>query len=181
MIDALVVVKVGGSLYDLPDLGERLRRWLTALPTALLFPGGGPTADVIRDYDRIHRLGAEGAHWLAIRALSLNAHFLARLLPEAKVITRLDEVERPGWVILDPLPFFQADEANCEHLPHRWDVTSDSLAVRVASAARAELVLLKSISWQGPWTEVVDSYFPTAVQRAGPSLRIRVINLRASE
>ena len=28
---SLTVVKVGGSLFDLPDLGDRLRRWLVTL------------------------------------------------------------------------------------------------------------------------------------------------------
>lgn len=54
--DGLVVVKVGGSLFDLPDLGPRLRAWLKTLRTAdvLLVPGGGPTADVVRSLDRAH-------------------------------------------------------------------------------------------------------------------------------
>ena len=78
----LAVVKVGGSLYDLPDLGPRLRAWLKQAPAAdfLIVPGGGPTADVIRDLDRIHRLGEEKAHSLALAALRLNAWFLATLL-----------------------------------------------------------------------------------------------------
>src|SRR5207248_9110984 len=59
-----LVVKVGGSLYDLPDLADRLRRWLSALaaPRVLLVPGGGPTADVIRTFDQRHRLGEEASH-----------------------------------------------------------------------------------------------------------------------
>ena len=50
-----IVVKVGGSLYHLPDLGRRLRCWLATLDSlpCLLLPGGGPTADVIRTLDRV--------------------------------------------------------------------------------------------------------------------------------
>src|SRR5947209_1436057 len=83
-----VVVKVGGSLYDLPDLGPRLGRWLGASPgrRALLVPGGGPTADVIRQFDACHGLGEATAHELALRALTLNAHFLAALVPAAVVV-----------------------------------------------------------------------------------------------
>ena len=49
-----IVVKVGGSLFDWPDLGERLCRWLAVQEEKeiLLVPGGGPTADVIRDCQR---------------------------------------------------------------------------------------------------------------------------------
>src|ERR1700730_10035653 len=79
--DGLVVVKVGGSLFDLADLGARLRAWLEPVVAGpvLLVPGGGPTADVVRAFDRLHALGEETAHWLAVRALTLNAHFLQTL------------------------------------------------------------------------------------------------------
>src|SRR5437763_15200228 len=77
----LIVVKVGGSLYDLPDLGPRLAAWLETLagPT-LLVPGGGTTADIVRDLDRCHGLGEAISHDLALRALTMNAWFLAALL-----------------------------------------------------------------------------------------------------
>src|SRR5437763_775549 len=88
MRSSAIVVKVGGSLFDLPDLGERLDLWLKTLPTpeVLLVPGGGAVADVIRQLDRSHRLGEERCHWLALRALTLNAHFLADVVPRAVVI-----------------------------------------------------------------------------------------------
>src|SRR5579862_134578 len=87
MAETLTVVKIGGSLYDLPDLRSRLQRWLDRLPgRILLVPGGGRTTDVIRDFDAVHSLGEERSHWLALRALALNAVCLADLLPDAKVI-----------------------------------------------------------------------------------------------
>src|SRR5205823_2457906 len=103
----LAVVKVGGSLYDMPDLGPRLRAWLRAEagPDVLLVPGGGPAADVVRDLDRIHRLGEEDAHWLALGALQMNAMFLALLLSPADVITRPEQAGS-GVTILDALQFF---------------------------------------------------------------------------
>src|SRR5262245_30988403 len=83
-----VVVKVGGSLYDLPDLGPRLRAWLGQRPelAPLLVPGGGAVVDFVRNLDRRHRLGEEASHWLALRGLTLQAHFLAALLPNAVVV-----------------------------------------------------------------------------------------------
>jgi aspartokinase-like uncharacterized kinase len=185
MTAPLWVAKVGGSLYDLPDLAERLRGWLTRVDAGrvLLFPGGGPTADAIRTLDATHRLGEEAAHWLAVQALSVNAHFLARLLPEARVVVELRP--EPGWQILDPWPFLRADERDAEHFPHRWQVTSDSLALRAAALAGAEeLVLLKSVSWDAAddWGEaarcgVVDGFFAEAVRRSS-GVRVRVVNLR---
>src|SRR5262249_17829191 len=68
-----VVVKVGGSLFDLQDLGPRLHALLTVRPqcSPLLVPGGGAVADVVRALDRRHQLGEETSHWLALQAMSL--------------------------------------------------------------------------------------------------------------
>ena len=67
-----VIVKVGGSLYDLPDLGPRLLRLLDRpeMQPTFVVPGGGRLVDDIRGLDRLHRLGEEASHWLA---LSVNA------------------------------------------------------------------------------------------------------------
>ena len=179
----LIVVKVGGSLYDLPDLRNRLLRYLATLDAAriVLVPGGGVTADAIRTLDRAHRLGEEASHWLAIGALSLNARFLGRLLDWP-----LFPAADASRCVLDALPFFQTDEAREHHLPHTWDVTSDSLAVRAAVVLEArELILLKSVGWNGTdWNAaasagIMDRYFPTAMSRV-PALKVRVINLRES-
>src|SRR5438132_894215 len=88
MIRPITVVKVGGSLFGISQLGDALQRWFNRVGAAqiLLVPGGGPTADVVRAYDRDHHLGEEKSHWLALRALTFNAHFLAGLLPGGVVV-----------------------------------------------------------------------------------------------
>jgi aspartokinase-like uncharacterized kinase len=205
--NAWIIVKVGGSLFDLPDLRHRLRAMLRPFRAAnvLLVPGGGATADAIRAFDSAHRLGEEASHWLALQALSLNARMLQELLPEARIVREIPEPEAPvrdaesapacasgsdenrsRSFLLDPFPFFHADEQRPNHLPHRWDVTSDSLAVRAATLAEAhELILLKSVVWEArDWTEaarsgIVDGYFARALQQAPAALRVRLINLRA--
>ncbi len=68
-------------------------------------------------------------------------------------------------------------------LPHTWDVTSDSIAARVAELLGAEeLVLLKSglpsprgdlAGWAA--SDYVDRYFPVAATRLA---RVRAVNLR---
>src|SRR4051794_12217769 len=104
MSEPLIVAKVGGSLYDLPDLGARLKLWLGPLPRVLLVPGGGAMADAVRRLDNVHGLGEEASHWLALRALELNAQFLSHLLgaPLVTVVPR----EGAGWHILKPYAFF---------------------------------------------------------------------------
>jgi aspartokinase-like uncharacterized kinase len=187
VIDAWVIVKVGGSLYDLPDLGPRLRAWLAQLNAekVLLVPGGGLAADVIRTLDHVHRLGEETSHWLALQALSLNARFLLELLPEARLLQDPAAVV-PGLFIVDAYPFFRADEVCVDHLPRTWNITSDSLALRAAVLLQArELILLKSTDWHGnDWAaasraKVVDTGFADTLRQAPTALRIRFVNWRA--
>jgi aspartokinase-like uncharacterized kinase len=145
-----LVVKVGGSLFDLPDLGPRLRRWLDAHARreVLLVPGGGSAANVVRELQRVHGFDDETAHWLALRAMTLNAQVVAALVPGSCVIDGPDLAEllweqgrRP---VLDAFAFGESDEADPDHLPHTWAVTSDSVAARAATLLGADLVLLKS-------------------------------------
>jgi probable H4MPT-linked C1 transfer pathway protein len=149
-----LVVKVGGSLFDLADLGTRLEEFLEYLGHSqiLLVPGGGPSADVVRTFDHTHSLGQEASHWLALQALALNARLLARLLKsrDPAVAGRLDEIlghwQRRHIVILDAFEFCQEDEGRDGALPHCWDVTSDAVAARAAVVTGARrLILLKSV------------------------------------
>jgi aspartokinase-like uncharacterized kinase len=179
-----IVVKVGGSLYGLADLRARLHALLASVAQpVLIVPGGGPTTDVIRDLDRVHRLGAETSHWLALQACSINGHFLATLLGNVPVVAQDSSAAKIA--IVDLARFAADDERRADHWPHEWDVTSDSMAVRVAKVVRApELVLLKSIDidatadWKAAAAKgVVDPFFPIAIERM-PELAVKVVNLR---
>jgi 5-(aminomethyl)-3-furanmethanol phosphate kinase len=192
----LCVVKVGGSLLDLPDLKERLQSWLATVPPeeiVVLVPGGGPTTDVIRVLDRRFQLGEERAHWLALRGLTLNAHILASLLPGARIIAQRIDLFVPGsrLCLLDSHAFAGVDEhgMNGDPLPHSWDATSDSLAARLALAwGAARLILLKSVTIPATltWEEagrsgLVDPLFPGIVGAAVSRLEVSAFNLRTGE
>lgn len=177
------MIKVGGSLYDMPDLGVKLRRIVEELGPGdrLLVPGGGPTADVVRAFDRVHGLGDEAAHWLALRACALNAHLLLHLVPGAALVGHPCECR--GVCVLDPLAFVRGDEGRPGCLPHHWGATSDAVAGRAAVVAGGELVLLKSITLAGPLDLAaaaragqVDEVLAALALEAG--LRVRAINLR---
>lgn len=183
------VVKLGGSLLDLDDLGQRLRNWLdrTAPRRTALVIGGGATTDIVREFDRRFRLGDVAAHWLALRALSFNSHLLSELLPGSEIATTLTACES-CWnsgrtPILDPFAFLTADEGHPDGLPHNWDVTSDSVAARLADLIGAKtLVLLKSrppppASQATDWAAcgLVDPWFPQAIRRLSS---VRVIDFR---
>jgi len=74
-----VLIKVGGSLYDLPDLPGRLRTLIEQLdtPRVLLFPGGGAAADAVRALDLCHRLGEEAGALARLAGLDRQCMLLA--------------------------------------------------------------------------------------------------------
>jgi aspartokinase-like uncharacterized kinase len=195
MAGAISVVKVGGSLYDLPDLGARLQDWLAVERASgwevVLVPGGGATADLVRALDRQHGLGEERSHWLALRALTFNAHFLASLLSSACVTDDplgCGGLREQGRIpILDIHEFARADDGREGRLPHCWAATSDSFAARVAVVMGARsLVLLKSttIPEGVDWTDAscrgwVDGMFAEVLRQATADLCVSAVNLRS--
>ncbi len=170
------VLKLGGSLYDLPDLPARLRTLVALLSgePLLIFPGGGPTADLVRAWQPRFGFDDDAAHHLAVAALDLNARLLATLCPEwsllSEPMTPSLRDAGPAVRILTPSRTLFRLEAEHPDIapPSTWDVTSDSLAAWVAAAGGAtELILAKSVPcpWGEPVTQamqrgLVDPYFP---------------------
>jgi aspartokinase-like uncharacterized kinase len=190
----LRVVKLGGSLLDLPDLGARLRAWLDQQESAdtILVVGGGTLVEGLRRRQKTEGFTDRQAHWLAIRAMADQAEMLRSVLPEHEPLTditlaharRLDSNVRL-W-ILDAHSFMRdTDSCQVTPLPESWEVTSDSIAARVAELCDAdELVLLKSAQPpQGSLEELaaagyVDRFFP---QAAAKLRRVRFVDLRADQ
>jgi aspartokinase-like uncharacterized kinase len=184
------VIKVGGSLLDLPDLAGRLTDFLAdfARPHPLMVCGGGPTVDLIRQWDRQFDLGEETSHWISVRALTVNALVLARAVPRLRYTESLDEL-RGIWStgevpVYDAYTFLrQVDESGPHPLPRRWRVTSDSIACRLAAHLEApEVILLKSatvpegITYEEAARQgLVDPHFPTVAQEVP---RVVIVNLR---
>ena len=144
-----IVYKVGGSLLSLPDLSLRLAAVLEQ-PVALgsepsesggikglLVVGGGPVADAVRDWDKVHNLGDERAHDLALRSMSFNAHLVAAILTNARLATNREEA-RAAWsdgklAVLASAEFVREEERiTGDVLPRSWDITSDSIAAYIA-------------------------------------------------
>jgi 5-(aminomethyl)-3-furanmethanol phosphate kinase len=164
-----ILVKVGGSLLGLPDLGIRLHGLAEHLSAdqVLFFPGGGPTANLVRDWHSRFQFDEEAAHQLAVRSLRLNAELLARLMPEVPLG---NGYEKSRMMILDPVLLLDRYDSECpdDAPPHTWDVTSDSLAAWIALRWPTEdLLLLKSVPCPIGQTVtaasrigLVDPYFP---------------------
>ena len=185
----LVVYKVGGSLFSLHDLADRLRQTWRDRPETLplLVVGGGAAVDAVRDWDLTFQLGADEAHWLAIEALDLSAGLLVRLMPELRLVRSRNQLQlaqadgRPA--VLCVTCFMKWLETQAIPLPHSWEVTSDSIAAAAAADWQAqELVLLKSCDLPSATdlptlaeSGLVDPYFPVAARDLN---RITWSNLR---
>ncbi len=151
---SVAVLKLGGSLLDLPDLAVKVRQVLNHLhgDLPLLICGGGAAADLVRQWHRDFQLDEEQAHWLALEAIRLNQRLLLELLPECELVASRESAaaawQRERLPLLDLAAFVRDEEfslAEAERLPHNWNVTSDSLAAWVAIRWPARrLVLLKS-------------------------------------
>lgn len=180
----MIVVKVGGSLYDWPGLGPALRAFVAALAPdpVLLVPGGGAFADAVRALHVTHGLTDEQSHGIALESLWPAGRFLCRLVGADEYPTPYPKIPTSGRVVVfDAHGFCYSDGPT---LPHTWEVTTDSLAARAAVVWKAtRLVLLKSIDMPPgtPWDEAaargwVDGYFTRAL--AGFAGRVDAVNLR---
>lgn len=185
------VVKLGGSLLTTAELRERFDGWVARQSPArtILVVGGGELVEAIRQINRVHRLDSTSTHWLAVRAMKITARLAAELL-ERPLETKYESLagHREEVVVFDVWTFLESMEPQLDgvQLPSNWDVTSDSIAARVAQATSAvELVLLKSKLPNRGATIVeaarsgyVDAHFPRAAKGLA---RVRFVDLSRSD
>ncbi|WP_442756431.1 uridylate kinase [Methylocystis sp. JAN1] len=141
----LLVVKIGGSLHDSPDLArwiEALRRWPHRLT---LVAGGGPFADAVRAAQPKLHYSDETAHAMAVLAMEQYALALASVHGLGLAATReeIDAIHATGRIAL-----WRASTmvAAARDIAPGWDVTSDSLAAWLARQTGAHaLLMVKSV------------------------------------
>ncbi|HUK37555.1 MAG TPA: uridylate kinase [Methanomicrobiales archaeon] len=126
-----LVVKVGGSLLS-ASAGIMACLRESGRPL-LVVPGGGPFARLVRSM----HLPDEASHWMAILAMDQVGWALAA---GGDPVTHGIAVPR-GLEVL--LPYRAMRER--DPLPHRWDVTSDTIAAWVAAELGLDLLLLKPV------------------------------------
>jgi aspartokinase-like uncharacterized kinase len=176
----MTVYKIGGSLLEQPELTDVLRRLLDRNPRSpmLFVAGGGAAADAVRAWDRVHQLGDESAHDLALAAMDLTSLLLARLVPAFRPVRSVQQVRmaaadgEPGLLCADC--FIKSAEAQGHpRLERSWRITSDSIAAWAALVLGAtELVLVKSVPWpvgltlaEAAQVGLVDEAFPTVAAK----------------
>jgi 5-(aminomethyl)-3-furanmethanol phosphate kinase len=143
----LVVFKVGGSLHEHPQL----RSWLQTISMygggrALIVPGGGPFANLVRRSQSRWGFDDRSAHQMALQAMDQYARLLAALEPRLTIATLEPQLRgqlaRGAAVVLAPAALLAGEPS----IEPTWDVTADSLALWLAQRlGAAALVLLKSV------------------------------------
>jgi 5-(aminomethyl)-3-furanmethanol phosphate kinase len=179
----MIVVKVGGSLYDLPDLKPRLNAYLQPLAAAepvIVVPGGGPLADVVRDWHLRFKLAESTCDYLAQHSMFMAAFLLGEVIDAAALLPSLADAVHPGI----HLYLAKGPDPVDDNLPRTWAVTSDSIAVSVAILMKADrLILLKSAD---PPTHdyaalaaagYVDAHFPIIISQFDGT--VEFVNLRS--
>ncbi len=186
------VWKIGGSLLDWDEFPARMSRFLDAMSDSqpILIVGGGRAADFLRELDSLHGIGDNESHALALRMLDVTARVVAALVPGLVVVERpetLVSVWNEGRIpVLAPRWLLEnVDRCRDDALPATWDVTTDSIAARVAVLLEMKaLTLLKSTRPavaigrnEAVRRGLVDPFFPRA---AAPLERVDVVNPRSS-
>ncbi len=182
---AVHVIKVGGSIIDSPTWLARLPGFLPEISQGdlLLIAGGGELADQVRLLDSRYALAPTAAHWMAIRAMRINARILWAYTCNGiwtddiwSVTKACHDRRSPRHYVLDPWRFMTDWEPTLPGvpLPIGWQVTSDSIAARVATTIAARnLTLLKRCDAQdeslSAWADagLVDQWFPSAAAQIG--------------
>lgn len=128
--------KIGGKIIENSKNFESTISQLTQLhkkeilQKIIIIPGGGSYANFIRLLETEIKLGDDLAHWMAIYSMNYNGIEMKRKHPELDFIEDFKELQEAKKKICIFLPYTYLHEI--DELPHRWDVTSDSIAHHIA-------------------------------------------------
>ena len=168
----MVIVKIGGSLFNSPNLQSLLDKIATIENKQIIIvPGGGPFADQVRQASNMWNIPEATAHPMAVMAMQQFAHLLFSLNGNIETLSSYNEVSSnlstPGIRIW--MPYMDVTQ-DCNY-PGNWNTTSDSLAVWLASKLSADkLIIVKSANVQNKTYQqivsspVVDGYFIHALK-----------------
>lgn len=163
------VIKVGGSLAAIDGALRSVGITIAAAAERdrlVVIPGGGPFADAVRTFADTHPLSQTASHWMAILGMDQFAFALAEQIPRATVVDDQLGIQR-AWQdgrvpVLAPSRWLRA----ADELPHRWEVTSDSLSAYLAMLLGADRLVLIKATTGG--RELTDEYFSKALPSGMP-------------
>ena len=169
----IYVVKFGGSLFRGPNYHswlERLASW-SQNKSIIVVPGGGKLVDDIRQLQQAIGCSDKTAHELALDAMRRQGQQLASALrlkiSSVVSLTSHSNAQSPEHSIWVP----SSQEFHYSGMPQNWSVSSDSIALWLATEIQCSaMLLLKSRApagsdpsmWAGEG--YVDEYFPTLLK-----------------
>lgn len=185
MTQPIAVVKVGGSLFDLPDLRSRLAAVVGLRPShhIAFVSGGGAAADVVRGLQPVHGLTDAAAHRVAMESLSVGEALLSELIGQSARVGTYAEARQAWGNQMTPVfgasRFVQNESAaNHRTLQETWATTSDAIAAWIANVVRAEeIVMLKSITVRS-WSQALEHVDPCFEHHALGVPKVSWCNLR---
>ena len=182
------IIKVGGSLLDLPDLNNRMQTWLPQfdITPAWVMCGGGEYADSIRARQLWAGWCDTEAHDLAVLAMDANTYETSELLGLKVVELTYPQSERhlADYTAIAVSQFLNDAEPRCKGvvLPQNWSATSDSIAARIATIFDIpNVVLLKSATPPSEDLETLQDcgYIDSAfISMLSENTNVQFINLR---
>jgi aspartokinase-like uncharacterized kinase len=172
----MIVIKIGGSLYNSPYLQE----WLSVLANQkkqaiIIVPGGGPFAEQVRTVDKQCSLPNETTHAMAVLGMQQYAYMFQGLQSDLPLLSDIEEISAkyglPGSYIW--LPYEEVIKTH--ELSRHWQTTSDSIALWLACKIKAsQLIVVKSAPVQNKaaheliHSDIVDKHFqPMLTSYAG--------------
>ncbi|MCA9259102.1 MAG: hypothetical protein KDA61_07875, partial [Planctomycetales bacterium] len=147
------VVKVGGSLLDLPGFALKLQRFLQSRrhAHAVVVVGGGELVEQVRKWHFERPIDAVAGHWMCVDLMTITSRLVRARLPELALVEDdrhlLSRIGEPGVTLFGVASWLRHAEPYLQgtRLGEGWHVTSDAIAGRLAVVLRAHrLTLLKS-------------------------------------
>jgi len=142
------VIKIGGSLYDAPELP----RWLDAVAShatgsTVLVAGGGPFADQVRAAQARWKFSDADAHLMAVYSMEQYARVFLAMEPRLVPARSPEEIESALAAGRVPVWFPARMVERQQGIEPVWDFTSDSLSAWLAGRIGArDLALVKSVT-----------------------------------
>jgi len=146
----IAIFKFGGKILDnSKDLTTTVAQ-LTQLyedqiiKKIIIIPGGGTTANFVRELYNEFQINDEFAHWMAIFSMDFNGILLNKKFPHLSLFDSLDQIkkEESFFSILLPYNYLKLND----ELPYSWNVTSDSITLYIAyKLGLTECFLIKNV------------------------------------
>lgn len=181
---SLTVIKLGGSLAG----AEELSLWLDSIENnskhtdVIIVPGGGKFADTIRELQDAYHFADAAAHKMALLSMCQYGYYLSELNQKLSIVrsekaltSNLGKQLPILW-----LPYALIEDST--ELEQSWNVTSDSVALWLASKLNADkLILVKSKDIDFQISEIknhiknndIDAFFGNYIAKFSGEIQIR--------